>query len=70
MSDGGLDRLDNTLKTHRDRLGLSQQALADLVGVSRQAVISIEAGRQVPSTSLGLRLARALRCGVEDLFKL
>jgi len=67
MSDAGLI---SDVRPQRERLGLSQQALADLVGVSRQAIIAIEAGRQVPSTSLGLRLGRALRCGVEDLFKL
>ncbi len=67
MSDA---RLDNTLKEHRERLGLSQQDLADLVGVSRQAIVAIEGGRQVPSTIHGLRLARALRVGVEELFRL
>lgn len=63
-------RLDNTIRCHREGLGLSQHALAELVGVSRQAIIAIEAGRQVPSTALGLGLARALRCSVEDLFSL
>jgi putative molybdopterin biosynthesis protein len=62
--------LDNTIRRHREGLGLSQQALGELVGVSRQAIIAIEAGRQVPATSLSLRLARSLRCGVEDLFSL
>lgn len=62
--------LDNAVRQHRDRSGLSQQALGDLVGVSRQAIIAIEGGKQVPSTSVSLRLARALRCGVEDLFSL
>jgi molybdate-binding protein/DNA-binding XRE family transcriptional regulator len=63
-------QLENTMRVHRDRLGLSQQALAKSVGVSRQAIVAIERGRQVPSTSLGIRLARALRCGVEELFRL
>jgi molybdate-binding protein/DNA-binding XRE family transcriptional regulator len=67
MSDA---RLDNTLKAHRERIGLSQQDLAGLVGASRQAIVAIEGGRQVPSTSLSLRFAKALRCGVEDLFSL
>ncbi|MEX2048719.1 MAG: substrate-binding domain-containing protein [Gemmatimonadota bacterium] len=62
--------LTNRIRAHREELGLSQQALADVVGVSRQAIIAIEAGRQVPSTSLGLRLARALRRTVEELFSL
>jgi molybdate-binding protein/DNA-binding XRE family transcriptional regulator len=50
--------------------GLSQQELADLVGVSRQTLSAIEAGRQSPSTTLALKLARSLRCEVEDLFAL
>lgn len=62
--------LHNEVRRHRERLGLSQQDLADVVGVSRQAIVGIEGGRQVPSTALSLRLARALRCGVEDLFSL
>jgi molybdate-binding protein/DNA-binding XRE family transcriptional regulator len=54
----------------RERLGLSQAALAQRVGVSRQAIVAIEGGRQVPSTALGLRLARALGSSVEALFRL
>jgi putative transcriptional regulator len=49
-------------------MGLSQQALAERVGVSRQAVLSIEAGRQVPSTALALQLAHTVGRSVEDLF--
>lgn len=62
--------LSNRIRAHREERGLSQQQLAELVGVSRQAIIGIEGGRQVPSTSLALRLARALRTSVEDLFSL
>ncbi len=60
----------NRLKLARDRAGRSQQALAAQIGTSRQAVGAIEAGRQVPSTALALRLARALGCRVDDLFRL
>ena len=63
-------RLDNHIRRERERLGLSQQALADRAGVSRQAIIAIESGKSVPSTVLGLRIARALRSQVEDLFSL
>ena len=65
-----MSALDCHLKSHRLRAGLSQQALAAAVGVSRQALSAIEAGHQTPSTRLSLRLARALRCRVEDLFSL
>lgn len=63
-------RLDNHLKQQRKTAGLSQNALAARVGVSRQAILAIEAGRNVPSTSLGLRLAHTLGCTVEDIFRL
>ena len=63
-------RLDNRVRSYRERLSLSQQALGEAVGVSRQAIVAIEGGGTVPSTALSLRLARALRCGVEDLFRL
>jgi molybdate-binding protein/DNA-binding XRE family transcriptional regulator len=58
------------VRRYRQRAGLSQQALAHTVGATRQAVLAIEAGRQVPSTRMSLRLAQALACKVEDLFQL
>ncbi len=63
-------RLENHLKSQRKAAGLSQNALAERVGVSRQAILAIEASRNVPSTSLGLKLAYALGCSVEDIFQL
>ena len=67
MSDS---RLENHLKRQRKAAGLSQNALASRVGVSRQAILAVEAGRNVPSTSLGLKLAYALGCSVEEIFQL
>lgn len=60
--------LTNHLKHFRGEL--SQQALAERVGVSRQTIISIEKGRFRPSVELALRLARALGTTVETLFSL
>lgn len=60
----------NRVREHRGRVGLSQAELARRVGVSRQSLAAIEAGRHVPSTSVSLHLARTLRCTVEDLFAL
>lgn len=62
--------LVSDLRRRRADAGLSQGDLSTRVGVSRQALVAIEAGRQVPSTTLALLLARALRCEVEDLFRL
>jgi len=50
--------------------GLSQAELARRAGITRQALSAIEAGRYFPNTAVALRLARALRCRVEDLFGL
>jgi len=63
--------LINRLKQYRRlRDDLTQQELAELTGVSRQSIISIESGKYRPSGELALRLARALGVGVEELFEL
>jgi molybdate-binding protein/DNA-binding XRE family transcriptional regulator len=62
--------LTSCLRRRRSTAGLSQSELAARVGVSRQAIVAIEAGRQVPSTVLALQLANALGCSVGDLFQL
>ena len=62
--------LDNQVRQRRQSLGLSQQALARLCGLTRQAVHAIEVGQYVPSTAVALRLARALGCPVDELFRL
>ena len=60
-----------TLRRHRALAGdLTQQQLADLVGVSRQTIVSIEKGRYNPTVGLALNLARVLNVTVEDLFSL
>lgn len=60
--------LQNNLRQIRTRLGLSQQELAHLAGVTRQTISGVEAGLYAPSATVALRLARALGCRVEDLF--
>lgn len=56
------------LRLARLAQGLSQQDLAAVAGVTRQAVAGVEAGRWDPSLRVALALARALDIGVEDLF--
>jgi putative transcriptional regulator len=60
--------LGNRLKELRARHDLTQEALAEMVGVSRQSIISIEKGRYSPSVTLALRLARILQVPVEEAF--
>lgn len=60
--------LRNNLKSIRTRLGMSQQDLANLAGVTRQTISGVESGQSAPSVAMTLRLASALGCHVEDLF--
>lgn len=58
------------LRSIRLARGLTQSDLGELVGVRRQAIYDLEAGRYLPNTVLSLRLAKVLGCTVEDLFSL
>jgi molybdate-binding protein/DNA-binding XRE family transcriptional regulator len=60
--------LCNNLKSIRTRLGMSQQELANIAGVTRQSIGGVESGQYAPSVAMSLRLAKALGCQVEDLF--
>lgn len=61
--------LSNTLKKLRQKHGdLSQQQLAEMVGCSRQTIISIESGRKNPSVEIALKLSLALNTPVNELF--
>jgi putative transcriptional regulator len=58
----------NDVRAQRAARELSQAALADAMGVSRQTVNSIEAGRYLPSLPLAFRLAAYFDIAVEELF--
>lgn len=60
--------LKNNLKIVRIEMGFSQQKLADLVGVSRNTISSIETGQFNPTAKLALVLCIALEKNFEDLF--
>ncbi len=60
--------LRNNLKEVRSERGLSQQQLADMVGVSRNTISSIETGQFNPTAKLALVLCIALDKKFEDLF--
>ncbi len=62
--------LRNFVKDARLEQNLTQESLAELVGVSRQTIISIERGVYQPSVGLALKLAKILKTNVENLFKL
>ena len=62
--------LINSLKEFRARHNLTQEDLAQQVGVTRQTIIAIEKGRFNPSVFLALKMARVLHASVEELFQL
>lgn len=64
-------RVENRVREFRlARGGLTQQQMADAVGVTRQTIIALEKGEYNPSLLLALQLARLLETSVDDLFAL
>ena len=63
-------KLNNRLEELRRKAGLTQQELSEKAEVSRKSINAIENGIYVPSTVLALKIAKSLKCKVEDLFKL
>jgi len=60
--------VQNRVRDLRNESNLTQEQLAAKLGVSRQSIISIEAGRYNPSLILAYRLARVFSCRIEDVF--
>jgi putative transcriptional regulator len=66
----GSDRLSNKVRRLRfDNGELTQQQLADRVGVTRQTIIAIEAGKYAPSLPLAFKLARTFGVSIEQVFQ-
>ena len=63
-------KLINNLEKIRRSASLTQQELSISAEVSRKSINAIENGVYVPSTVLALKIAKTLKCNVEDLFKL
>lgn len=62
--------MKNSLKVERAIKNITQEDLSKIIGVSRQAINSIELGKYVPSTILALKLSRYFEKSVNDIFKL
>ena len=62
--------ISNKVYDLRAKKGLTQEELAEKVGVTRQTVISIEKGNYTPSVYLALKFALAFKVAVEDIFKI
>lgn len=62
--------MKNRIKVERAILNITQEELAEKIGVSRQTINSIETNRFVPSTVLALKLSRLFGKSVNDFFEL
>ncbi|MFY1048422.1 helix-turn-helix transcriptional regulator [Chryseobacterium sp. GP-SGM7] len=62
--------MKNTIKIERALKSITQEDLAKVIGVSRQTINAMEAGKYVPSTVLALKIAKHFGKKVEDIFEL
>ncbi len=70
MPSNSEEKLQNRIRRLRfDHGEMTQQELAERVGVTRQTIIALEAGKYVPSLLLAFRLAAAFGVKVEDVFQ-
>ena len=58
----------NHLKEYRARIGVNQQQMGELVGVSRQTISQIERGDYSPTVTLALKIAKVFDVPVENIF--
>ncbi|HEX2906618.1 MAG TPA: helix-turn-helix transcriptional regulator [Phototrophicaceae bacterium] len=59
---------NNIRRLRFDRAEMTQQQLADSVGVSRQTIVAIEKGNYSPSLELAFRIAQAFKVPLEAVF--
>ncbi len=62
--------MKNNIKVQRAIYNLTQQELAEKIGVSRQTINALEAGKYVPSTVLALKLSQLFKKPVNEIFEL
>lgn len=62
--------MKNNVKVQRAILNLTQQDLAERIGVSRQTINALEAGKYVPSTVLALKISKLFEKPVNEIFEL
>lgn len=62
------EAMTNKVKVLRAMHNLTQEQLADKLGVSRQTVITIESGKYLPSLGLAFKIAREFKTKIEEVF--
>jgi putative transcriptional regulator len=61
--------MKNKIKVFRAMHDLTQEDLAQAVGVTRQTILAIEKGKYVPSLDLAFRISRNFRVNIEEVFQ-
>lgn len=62
--------MKNRIKVERAEANMTQQQLAEAIGVSRQSINAIETGKFIPSTIVALKIAHLFGKHVDDIFQL
>ncbi|MCX6793113.1 MAG: helix-turn-helix transcriptional regulator [Candidatus Falkowbacteria bacterium] len=61
--------METNIAYYREKLGLTQEKLAEIIGATRQTIISLEQGRYNPSLLLAHKITKALqRKNIEEVF--
>lgn len=60
--------MQTRIKEYRAKQNLTQEKLAEMVGVRRETIIFLEQGKYNPSLRLAYNVAKALRAGIEEIF--
>ncbi|MDD1724799.1 MAG: helix-turn-helix transcriptional regulator [Methanospirillum sp.] len=60
--------MKNRIKVLRAEHNMTQEMLAQLIGVTRNTIISIEKDKYCPSMKIGFRIARVFGVGIEEVF--
>lgn len=60
----------NNIREVREKQSLTQADLAEMVGVSRQTIISLEKGSYNPSLELAFKISKVLKASIDDLFRM
>lgn len=60
--------MKNRIKELRESLGLTQEKLGEIIGVSRQAINAIETEKFEPSIWMAYDISKVFSCSIEDIF--
>lgn len=62
--------ISNHVYELRSKVGITQEALADTLGVTRQTIIAVEKGNYTPSVILALKIAKFFKKPLEEVFQI